>query len=96
MKKLLYPITALIISLMGIFPSFLFAQMANLHGTDSEFRMGLHAGNQFRTTFFNDGTWGGQTNKPEQWGGEWPINSGHFYLLDGNIPIKATIAAIFR
>lgn len=40
MKKLLYlTITGLIF--VGIFPLFLFAQLANLHGTDSEFKMGL-------------------------------------------------------
>ncbi|MCX6120920.1 MAG: hypothetical protein NTX44_04830 [Ignavibacteriales bacterium] len=91
MKKLTYLKIAAIVALIGIFPATLFSQMANLHGTDSEYRMGLHAGNQFRTTFFNDGTWGGQTNKPEQWGGEWPINSGHFYLLDGNTFILSEV-----
>jgi hypothetical protein len=91
MKKLTYLKTAAIVALIGIFPATLFSQMANLHGTDNEFRMGLHAGNNFRTTFFNDGTWGGQTSKPEQWGGEWPINSGHFYLLDGNTFILSEV-----
>jgi hypothetical protein len=91
MKRILWPTTAAILALSGIIPSLLSAQMANLHGTDNEYRMGLHAGNNFRTTFWNDGTWGGQTSKPEQWGGEWPINSGHFYLLDGNTFILSEV-----
>jgi hypothetical protein len=91
MKKLLNTLAAAMLVLLGIFPLVVFAQMATLHGTDTEYRMGLHAGNNFRTTFFNDGTWGGVTNKPEQWGGEWPINSGHFYLLDGNTFILSEV-----
>jgi hypothetical protein len=91
MKKLLYLKTTTIIALIGIFPALLYSQMAKLHGTDSEYRMGLHAGNNFRTTFFNDGTWGGRTNFPDQWGGEWPINSGHFYFLDGNTFILSEV-----
>jgi hypothetical protein len=91
MKKLLFPLTLIILVLLGIFPSFVVAQLDNLHGTDAEYRMGLHAGNNFRTTFFNDGTWGGRTNFPEQWGGEWPINSGHFYMLDGNTFILSEV-----
>jgi hypothetical protein len=47
--------------------------------------MGVHAGNLFRTTFFNDGTYGGRVNQPPEIAGEWPINSGHYYLVDGNI-----------
>jgi len=47
--------------------------------------MGIHAGNQFRTSFFNDGTYGGNVGQAPQVAGEWPINSGHYYLVDGNI-----------
>ncbi|HDQ44229.1 MAG TPA: hypothetical protein ENN17_01855 [bacterium] len=59
------------------------AQMAGLYGDAREHRNGLHAGNQFRTTFYNDGTYG-QITSPPDIGGEWPINSGHQYLIDGN------------
>lgn len=62
------------------------AQMSRLHGSFSELRMGVHAGNQFRTTFYNDGTYGAISPRtPEEIIGEWPINSGHYYLVDGNI-----------
>ncbi|RPI07128.1 MAG: hypothetical protein EHM64_00445 [Ignavibacteriae bacterium] len=87
MKKRVYQTTAAIIFLSGIFPFLLFAQMANLHGTDTEFKKGLHAGNQFRTTFWNDGTWGCgivASSNANVWAGEWPINSGHLYLVDGD------------
>jgi hypothetical protein len=86
MKKHLFStITALMF--IGTFPLFLFAQLANLHGTDTEFKIGMHDGNNFRTNFFNDGTWGNglkSQSDPTIYGGEWPINSGHLYLIDGN------------
>ena len=65
--------------------SLLYAQMSSLHGDDSEYRYGVHSGNNFRTSFFNDGTWGGDRTKQNNWPGEWPINSGHLYLVDGDI-----------
>ncbi|NQT24132.1 hypothetical protein HQ585_02130 [candidate division KSB1 bacterium] len=68
----------------------LWAQMKGLHGDFSEHRSGLHAGNQFRTTFYNDGTFG-QITSPPDIGGEWPINSGHIYLSDGNLMIGAEV-----
>jgi hypothetical protein len=86
MKKFLYSTTAILI-LIGTFPLFLFAQMARLHGTDTEFKHGTHAGNNFRTTFENDGTWGNgilSSSKADIFAGEWPINSGHLYLVDGD------------
>ncbi len=67
-----------------------YAQMAGLHGDFAEMRDGLHAGNQFRTTFFNDGTFGARTRPPDI-GGEWPINSGHIYMLDGNAFIGSEV-----
>lgn len=68
----------------------LWAQMKGLHGDFSEHRRGLHAGNQFRTTFYNDGTFGVITDPPDI-GGEWPINSGHLYLVDGNLFIGSEV-----
>ncbi|MGD8782200.1 MAG: hypothetical protein PVH88_24945 [Ignavibacteria bacterium] len=62
------------------------AQMSGLHGTFNELRMGVHAGNQFRVTFYNDGTYGAISPRTsDEIIGEWPINSGHYYLVDGNI-----------
>ena len=80
-----------ILAIIIISPSVLQAQMTGLHGDDREWRVGLHDGNQFRISFFNDGTFGGQMKKG-YYGGEWPINSGHYYLLDGNIYVIAEVA----
>ena len=90
MRKLVRLISRSIILLL-LPQSFLLAQMANLHGDDSEYRMGVHSGNQFQTSFFNDGTTGGRVNRPPQVAGEWPIGSGHYYLSDGNIFIASEI-----
>ncbi|HUI29373.1 MAG TPA: hypothetical protein VLX91_04080 [Candidatus Acidoferrales bacterium] len=98
MKRLLYFVSALL-SMVGLFKSTVIAQMENLHGDDREYRIGMHSGNQFRTTFFNDGTWGGQTqNYPgmsivkTDIPGEWPINSGHWYLIDGDTYVLSEVA----
>ncbi len=61
MKRSIYSILILL-AVMVLIPSALLAQMDLLHGTDDESRMGTHSGNQFRTTFFNDGTYGGRVN----------------------------------
>jgi hypothetical protein len=90
MKKFITS-TLLIITVLGLLPCILLAQMKNLHGTDDEFRMGIHSGNLFRTSFFNDGTYGGRVNQPPQVAGEWPINSGHYYLVDGNIFVGSEV-----
>jgi hypothetical protein len=85
MKRLFCGTAAVILALMGLVPSIVFAQLANLHGTDTEWKQGVHAGNNFRTSFWNDGTWGkGPDTSPNSWAGEWPINSGHLYLVDGD------------
>lgn len=85
----------LIITLLSITwysGSVLFAQMAGLQGSDAETRMGVHAGNQLRTTFYNDGTFGGILPiTPDEIRGEWPINSGHIYIIDGNIFVGAEV-----
>jgi hypothetical protein len=81
----------IILFIIGFFTSFLFAQMDMLHGDDNETRMGVHAGNKFRTSFFNDGTFGGRVNQPPEIAGEWPINSGHYYLVDGNIFVGSEV-----
>lgn len=71
-----------ILLLSGAFLSTVLAQMKGLHGDFTGHRSGLHAGNQFRTTFYNDG-WFGAMHSPPDVPGEWPINSGHLYLIAG-------------
>ena len=90
MNKILFSFL-IIISIMGIFASNMLSQMDGLHGDDNEYRMGIHAANMFRTSFFNDGTYGGRVNQPPQIAGEWPINSGHYYLVDGNIFVGSEV-----
>jgi len=86
MKRILFTI-ALIPSFLGLSASALQAQLAGLRGDDNETRIGVHAGNQLRISLFNDGTFGGRVDNkthPLEVGGEWPINSGHYYVIDGN------------
>jgi hypothetical protein len=91
MKRFLFLIITLI-SITWYSGSVLFAQLDNLHGDDAETRMGVHSGNQFRTTFYNDGTFGAiNPVTPEEIQGEWPINSGHIYLVDGNIFVGSEV-----
>ena len=66
------------------------AQLEGLHGDFTEMRNGLHAGNQFRTTFYNDGLFGSK-HRPPDIAGEWPINSGHDYMLDGNVFVGSEV-----
>ena len=69
--------------LLGLLPMILHAQMAGLHGDEREIRKGLHDGNLFRVTVYNDGTFGSIDNTVD-FAGEWPVGSGHIYLVDGN------------
>lgn len=52
------------------------------HGQPSEVRSGLHSGNQIKTTFYNTGFFGRKEDSPNDFGGEWPKNSGHIYVGD--------------
>jgi len=83
MRKILDLITVILV-LSWLPSTLLLAQMDKLHGDDREYRLGVHAANQFRTSFYNDGTYGGRVNQPPQVAGEWPKNSDHYYLVDGN------------
>jgi len=67
-----------------LFPGAVPAQMEGRYGDFSEYKNGLHSGNQFRTTFYNDGHYGRSDTGIDDIGGEWPINSGHSYMWDGN------------
>ena len=60
------------------------SQLRTLYGDQNLIVSGEHAGNQFRTTFYNDGEWGNNRNSTGDIGGEWPIGSGHIYMVDGN------------
>ena len=77
-----YYIMAAIICAIFI-PVFVIAQMDALHGDEANLAKGLHSGNQFRTTFYNDGTFG--SKEEGDIAGEWPVNSGGLYLMDGNV-----------
>jgi len=76
------------IFIMGLAPMLLAqSAMKGLHGDFQNMKKGLHSGNQIRTTFFNDGTYGCNNANPAWSGaipGEWPINSGHEWLIDGD------------
>lgn len=51
----------------------------------------VHSGNQIRTSFFNYGFIGRRNNQPNDYGGEWPINSGHFYVGDISVMVGAEV-----
>ena len=91
MKRFLFLIITLI-SITWYSGSILFAQLEGLHGDDAETRMGVHAANELRTTFYNDGTFGAISPvTPDEIRGEWPKNSGHIYIIDGNIFVGAEV-----
>ncbi|MBN2105602.1 hypothetical protein JW835_16305 [bacterium] len=58
-----------------------YGQVDQLHGDQDYSTYGVHSGNQIRTSFWNDGQIGYRNPETqEQVRGEWPINSGHFYI----------------
>lgn len=61
-----------------------------LKGDPNERKKNVHSGNQIRTTFFNYGLIG-RINNAEDFGGEWPINTGHFYVGDISVMVGAEI-----
>jgi hypothetical protein len=66
-----------------------YAQMDRLHGDFMETRNGLHAGNLFRISFYNDGTFG--RISPTDIGGEWLVHPGSAYLLNADVVIGAEV-----
>lgn len=66
-------------------------QLDMLHGDYLEHRSGLHAGNMYRTTLYNDGTIGSTSGDLEAVMGEWPINSGHQYNRGSTILIGSEV-----
>jgi hypothetical protein len=84
MKRILNSLVV-VLSITGLSTSVLQAQMSGLHGDDKETRLGALTGNEFRISLYNDGTFGGHvTGYAGEYAGEWPKNSGHYYLIDGN------------
>ncbi|RMH76204.1 MAG: hypothetical protein D6681_21745 [Calditrichaeota bacterium] len=60
-----------------------------LRGDPTARRKNVHSGNQVRTTFFNYGLIG--RISPDDFGGEWPINSGHEYVGDISVMVGAEV-----
>ncbi|KPL13048.1 MAG: hypothetical protein AMS26_15620, partial [Bacteroides sp. SM23_62] len=54
--------------------------MEDLHGDERYSYEGVHSGNQIRVSFYNDGMIGQRQSNPNDFMGEWPINSGHVYI----------------
>ena len=90
MLKFRNQLLVLILLLGLLMPIGVLAQMEGLHGDFTYMKNGLHAGNQFRTTFYNDGLFGSKQRPPDI-AGEWPINSGHDYMLDGNVFVGSEV-----
>jgi hypothetical protein len=79
-----------LLALLTLLPhSNILAQMDKLHGDFLETRSGLHAGNMFRISFYNDATFG--RISPTDIGGEWLAHPGSAYLLDGDVEIGAEV-----
>ena len=86
MKKVLYLLTLIL-----LIPALLGAQYyESLKGNSNQRKKNVHSGNQIRTTFFNYG-FVGRINQAEDFGGEWPINTGHFYVGDISIMVGAEV-----
>ena len=66
------------------------AQMDRLHGDFMETRDGMHAGNLFHISFYNDGTFG-RINSVTDIGGEWLVHPGSAYLLNGDVVIGSEV-----
>ncbi len=78
-------------AIIAILPALVSAQYyETLKGHPNNREKNVHSGNQVRTTFFNYGLIG-RENAAEDFGGEWPINSGHFYVGDISIMVGAEI-----
>ena len=69
----------IIFLLFLLFPTrYINAQLEDYHGDFLEMRRNHHSGNQVRMSFYNDGHWGWL--REDDFGAEWPINSGHSYI----------------
>ena len=82
------------LSVILLFSQTVFAQ-PKPHGMFEEERSGVHNGNRIQTTFYNSGLVGRVGSKPEDIGGEWPINSGHEYIGDMLMMVGAEIVDVY-
>ncbi|MEA3431108.1 MAG: hypothetical protein U9R01_00285, partial [candidate division WOR-3 bacterium] len=73
----------------------LYCYLSAQTGSFEERKKGVHSGNQIRTTFFNYGLIG-RISTAEDFGGEWPINSGHEYIGDVSVLVGAEIPITIR
>ena len=90
--KVIYFIVLLFFSLTIFFPESSIGQYYKTSKGDPFARKGhVHSGNQIRTSFFNYGFIGRRSNQPNDYGGEWPINSGHFYVGDISVMVGAEV-----
>jgi len=62
------------------------------HRGDPNSRAGnVHNGNRIQTSFFNYGFVGRRSGRADDFGGEWPINSGHEYIGDISVMVGAEV-----
>lgn len=80
----------LLASLVAGIGTELYAQVKE-HGDFLQERAGIHSGNRIRTTIFNTGWLGRRPGRVEDFGGEWPINSGHFFIGDVDVVVGAEV-----
>ncbi|MDZ7346130.1 MAG: hypothetical protein ONA69_04975, partial [candidate division KSB1 bacterium] len=78
MKKLIFSFA--VFALAGLSTAFAQAAVDRLHGDELYSYRNMHSGNQFRTTFYNEGYVGHRNGINPDDIGEWPINSGHNYI----------------
>jgi len=71
-------VLAAIVSLLAVNSAAAQITIDQLHGDQTWTMPGTHSGNMIRTCFYNDGMVGDR--QPDEFGGEWPINSGREYL----------------
>jgi hypothetical protein len=90
MNKYLRTIFILLLSLFIVSMNSFGQYYKTTKGRPSARKKNVHSGNQVRTTFFNYGLVG-RENSAEDFGGEWPINSGHYYVGDISVMVGAEI-----
>ncbi|HPG42163.1 MAG TPA: hypothetical protein PLP19_22610, partial [bacterium] len=78
-----------------LLPVVLLAQLDDLHGEFTEFRPGIHSGNQIRMTIWNDGQIGTKEARNELIALEWPINSGFAYFGQSMIKVGSEVKDIY-
>ena len=90
--KFICALAIFVFALTLIFPDISYTQYYKTSKGDPFSRHGhVHSGNQVRTSFFNYGFIGRRSNQPDDFGGEWPINSAHFYVGDISVMVGAEV-----